>query len=196
MADIDTSGGGGHGKHEGGPRAKKMSTRVDLTPMVDLAFLLISFFMLTTTLSKPKAMQLVMPKKTNDTAVLEKVAACQVMVLLVDSTDKVWCYTGGDLNTLTKVPYESKDPKKGIRQKISDKLKSVANDCAAEQPTKDGSVRKAVVLIKALKGGHYKHLVDLLDDMDITKVEIKAIQDADSLEISTVDQATRSGAFP
>jgi biopolymer transport protein ExbD len=54
MAELDTSGGG---KHKGGKvRSKKQSTRVDLTAMVDLAFLLITFFMYTTTLQKPKAL--------------------------------------------------------------------------------------------------------------------------------------------
>ena len=42
MAQMDTSDGGG--KHKGGKRSKKMSTRVDMTPMVDLAFLLVTFF--------------------------------------------------------------------------------------------------------------------------------------------------------
>src|ERR1700679_3794129 len=59
MAELDTSGGG---KHKGGKvRSKKQSTRVDLTAMVDLAFLLITFFMLTTSLAKPRNMPLVMP---------------------------------------------------------------------------------------------------------------------------------------
>ena len=80
MAELDTSGGG---KHKGGKvRSKKASTRVDLTAMVDLAFLLITFFMLTTTLNKPKAMDLAMPDKTVKTNQLP-VAATRSMTILI-----------------------------------------------------------------------------------------------------------------
>ena len=61
MAELNTGdGGGGKG---GKVRSKKQNSKVDLTAMVDLAFLLITFFMLTTTLSKPQAMSLGLPDK-------------------------------------------------------------------------------------------------------------------------------------
>ena len=86
MAELDTSGGG---KHKGGKvRSKKASTRVDLTAMVDLAFLLITFFMLTTTLAKKKEMDLAMP---DNSVVINQlpVAETRTMTVLLGSHNKL-----------------------------------------------------------------------------------------------------------
>src|ERR1700748_1824181 len=91
MAELDTSGGG---KHKGGKiRSKKASTRVDLTAMVDLAFLLITFFMFTTTLNKPKAMDLVMRDHSVKTSQLP-LAATRTMTVLLGAHNKLMWYMG------------------------------------------------------------------------------------------------------
>lgn len=180
MADIDTSGSGGHGKHGGGPRSKKMSTRVDLTPMVDLAFLLISFFMLTTTLNKPKAMELNMPKKVEDIEDKQDVGECQVLNVLLDSLDMVWYYEGLKVAGLQKTTFAGDG---GIRKQIVKMIKKVPNECPL---TKKGNKRDAIVLIKMLPGAKYKNMVQILDEMDITSCKIYAIQDIDPLEVEAV----------
>ena len=144
MADLDTSGGGGHGKHKGGVRSKKMSTRVDLTPMVDLAFLLISFFMLTTTLNKPKAMQLNMPKKTEKED-KQDVADCQVLNVLLDTLDHVWYYEGLQVAGLKQVGWGED----GIRKEIMHMITSVPKN--TECLTHTNEPRQAIVLIKMIK---------------------------------------------
>ena len=195
MAQMETSDGGG-GKHKGGVRSKKMSTRVDLTPMVDLAFLLISFFMLTTTMNKPKAMQLNMPKKTNIEEEKQDVGECQVLNVLLDTLDQVWYYEGLQVAGLQKTTFAGDG---GIRKEIMKKLKLVPDACPLTRKwtdlNKDGqkqeneyapAKRDAIVLIKMLKGARYKNMVDILDEMDITGCKVYAIQDPDPIEMEAI----------
>src|SRR4051794_26948964 len=93
MAEMDTSGGG-HKKGPGVKKSKKLSTRVDLTPMVDLGFLLITFFIFTTTMSQPTAMQLVMPKDTDNPEEQNKAKESGVLTILLGSDNHVFYYMG------------------------------------------------------------------------------------------------------
>jgi Biopolymer transport protein ExbD/TolR. len=88
MAEIQTADSGARKKGEGKVRAKKLSTRVDLTPMVDLAFLLITFFMLTTTLAKPQIMPVVMPEKKITEEDVVETKESQVLTLLLGGNDR------------------------------------------------------------------------------------------------------------
>src|SRR6218665_610790 len=89
MAEVNTGGGGG-GKHEK-KRAKKSSTRIDMTPMVDLAFLLLTFFVLTSTFSKPKVMEIPFPKD-DPNAKPQKVNNAITFILTAD--DGIYYYNG------------------------------------------------------------------------------------------------------
>ena len=91
MAELNTDGGGG-GKG-GKVRSKKQNSKVDLTAMVDLAFLLITFFMLTTTLSKPQSMSLALPDK-DEKGDNMKVDENRTMTILLGDDNKLVRYMG------------------------------------------------------------------------------------------------------
>ena len=90
MADVNTGGGGGGGRHQK-KRAKKLSTRIDMTPMVDLGFLLLTFFMLTTTFSQPKIIELTPPIKSD---VVTKVQDTLSLTVILGKSDTVYYYNG------------------------------------------------------------------------------------------------------
>ncbi|WP_376777367.1 ExbD/TolR family protein [Flavobacterium covae] len=171
MAELNDSGGGG--KKEGGKvRSKKSNAKVDLTAMVDLAFLLITFFMLTTSLSKPQSMNLGMPDK-NDKPEEKKdnieVADDRTMTVLLGENNKIkWYY--GRIDAPFEGPKEATYGKAGIRQEIAKKVQSV--------PAKYNDQTKGlIVIIKMDKKANYRNMVDILDEMAICKVPTYAVVD-------------------
>ena len=100
MADVQTNDqdSGKGGKHKK-VRAKKQSTHIDMTPMVDLAFLLLTFFMMTTTFGKPKTMEINMPVKPEDNT---KTEVNNAVTILLTGDDKIYWYFG-ELKPETKL---------------------------------------------------------------------------------------------
>src|SRR5436189_6418171 len=94
MAQLEGGGGDEHKKGPGVKKAKKLSTRVDMTPMVDLGFLLITFFIFTTTMSSPKAMNLNMPKDTKNQEELNKAKESGALTIMLGKDNAVYYYEG------------------------------------------------------------------------------------------------------
>ncbi|MFP5436652.1 MAG: ExbD/TolR family protein [Bacteroidia bacterium] len=174
MAELNTGGGGGDGKKV---RSKKSNPGVDLTAMVDLAFLLITFFMLTTTLSKPQSMPLAMPDKEpqdqpkDNTPVPED----RMMTILIGKDNRLLWYMG-KFETPRIPPSEATFGKNGIRKEI------LKNTAYAKQFAKKDD-EGLIVNIKASDASSYKNLVDILDEMAINKVQLYAIGDITPAEI-------------
>ena len=166
MAELDTSGGGKKtkGKKHG---TKKKSTRIDLTPMVDLAFLLVTFFMLTTTFSKPQTMEINMPVKDKQKNEEQAVKESKAMTIILNGGDKIYWYMGITKPVLDTTNYSAE----GIRKILIDKNKSVPD---------------LIVLIKPTKDAKYKNVVDMLDEMDITGVKRYALVDITPFDLDLI----------
>ena len=178
MAEMDVSDKGGHKKGPGVKKAKKGSTRVDMTPMVDLGFLLITFFMFTTTMSKPKSMEFKDPNQQVKNQQLKE--SCALTVLL-GSHHRVYYYTGIPTETAPptiKTTYFK--PNGGIRDIIIAKMKEVAQRKASGEL---GAKDNVAVLIKATPNSTYKDMVDMLDEMNINEVPVFAIVDISPVEL-------------
>ncbi len=187
MSEIQTSESSG--KKKGGSKQKKISVFVDFTPMVDMNMLLITFFMLCTSLSKPQTMEINMPsndKKITD-ADRDAVKASQAITLVLAGGDSIFYYTGQpnykDYNSLKLSSYKAD----GIRSfllkrnteavaKINDlkekkmQLKISQADFTRQVSEIKGGKGTPVVIIKAEDKATYKNLIDALDEMQICNI--------------------------
>ena len=195
MAQLD--GGGDTGSHKKGPgvkKAKKLSTRVDMTPMVDLGFLLITFFIFTTTMSSPKALNLNMPKDTKNDEELNKAKESGALTIMLGKNNEVYYYEGQllpDGSNFKSATFAT------IRQEIIDKKKEVIkthvhdSNCpkiwAENKGDKNSCLdRDFVVVIKPDEDATYRNTVDMLDEMTINNVKRYAMVDITPQELEVV----------
>ena len=172
MAEMDTSSGGGHKKGPGVKKGKKLSTRVDLTPMVDLGFLLITFFIFTTTMSQPTAMKLFLPKDTEKPEEQNKIKASGALSIMLGKNNGVFYYEGELLPDGSN--FKSSNFKE-IRDVIINKRKST-------------NPQDFVVVIKPGPEATYKNTVDMLDEMSINDVKRYAMVDIFDIEVQLMQK--------
>ena len=204
-AEVQESGG----KKRGKGKQKKMTVRVDFTPMVDMNMLLITFFMLCTTLSKPQTMEISMPSNDKDITEQQKsmVKASQAITLLLGADNKLYYYEGEpnyrDYTSLKETTYGAN----GLRAVLLQKNAAAVNQVRALKQQKldleitDDEYKKKVseiksgkdtptVIIKATDDAFYMNLIDALDEMQICnigKYVITDIVEADEFLIKNYD---------
>jgi biopolymer transport protein ExbD len=160
MAEINQNADSSSG---GKVRTRKRSTKIDMTPMVDLAFLLLTFFILTTTFSKSKMMDLTMPDTTQGDP--PEVTAENVLNLVLAENNKLYWWIGLDAKA-----QETNYSNAGVRKLLLEKKQNP----------------KLTVLIKAKDDSKYQNMVDILDEMDITDTPRYSIVDFTDEDLSRI----------
>jgi len=188
MAEIADSGGGGH--KGGKKRAKKQSTRIDMTPMVDLACLLLTFFVLTATFSKPKSMELTFPAPPDPS--VKPDAVKNGITFLLTKDDKIFYYEGefraaaDDKGAKTELK-ELNFSKESLRKYLLDKNKDMQTKILAlktkfdNKQLVDTAYKRMVRNVKADKTSYtyliktddkatYKNVIDVIDELNYNAV--------------------------
>jgi biopolymer transport protein ExbD len=192
----------GH-KGKGKRKAKKHGTHIDMTPMVDLACLLLTFFMLTTAFNKPKVMAIILPEKPKENEKPPELDKSRALNILLVEHDKILWYNGlADPNKTLPVLQETDFSKEGVRKlllqrnkdlfsKISKLNKDVVEgkikiprdtlEARIKRLQKDDKIGP-IVLIKAADSVKYRNLVDIMDEMVIANVARYTLVDINSVE--------------
>jgi biopolymer transport protein ExbD len=204
------------GKKGGKRQAKKHSTRIDMTPMVDLMCLLITFFMLTTAFSKPKVMVITMPEKTDnpDDKDRPEIPKNRTLNILLTEGHKVYYYIGiadpkkpAEMPQLVKTDFSKDGIRKFLLIKNKDLFtkiaeyrdKRVTGKIVVEDTTADNAIKRMkkedqkgpIVLIKADEMAKYKDIVDIIDEMAICNINSYAVVDMTPTELEMLKNAPK-----
>ncbi len=210
MAEIQQGGGGNDG---GKKRAKKQSTRVDMTPLVDLAFLLLTFFVLTSTFSKPKVLRMIFPEKLDKNDPLVKQPEVKNgLTIILTANNRIFHYSGGlknetaieetdyTKNGLRKILIERNRPLIEELKKLQEEMSKIAEGDTAKKNAVERKVKEAtnksnlVILVKHDKEATYENIIDVMDEFLITQVAKYFIVEEElaPLEKKKIDEKLKS----
>ena len=180
MAQLNPVGNTRYKK--GGSRIKKSDLRIDMTPMVDLGFLLICFFVFTTSMSEPKVTELFMPDDDGPPTVTKNSSS---LTVLLGADEKVYCYDGTwneavSSGAVMKTNYSLDN---GLGYIIREKQKKMNNQKGSADGRKD-----LMLIIKATKDASYRHLMNVLDEVLINDVRHYAVVDPAAEEMNYLER--------
>ncbi|MBD8347989.1 ExbD/TolR family protein [Dysgonomonas sp. HGC4] len=194
MAEMNTNSDNGGKKKKAQPAKKNL--RVDFTPMVDMNMLLITFFMLCTTLSAPQVMDIVMPTKATVDGNDNETPESKTVTLLLSENDQVFYYWGkpkydnpaflektdlsenGLRNVLLKRNGDVAQQVKDLKDKRY--KKEISEEQFKDQLSELKKSRESItVIVKPTSSSTYNNLVKTLDEMQICSVAKYAIVDVE-----------------
>lgn len=146
---------------------QRHSTRVDMTPMVDLGFLLITFFIFTAVIEKPKAMRLLLPADGPPT----NIPTSKTITVLSGSNNSIICYEGFANEKPATHYFNIAGKNTGLREYIFEKQKQMKNVGVSPD--------SLIVVIKPGEESDYRQLMHVLDEMAICEVKRHALAKQD-----------------
>ena len=199
MAQLDTGG-------NSNSKQKKMNARVDFTPMVDMIMLLVTFFMLCTTLLKPQTMEITMPSDKDDIKKEQKsqVQTDEAITIIIGKDNKLYYFEGkpseaqlqettygkdGIRAVLLRKNQKAKDQVDALRRKLQGQFTSNVEQAKKNKEAFKEELRKIknadgtpTAIIKPMDESTYLNLINVLDEMQncyIGKYVIDKVNDQD-----------------
>ena len=151
-------------------RKRDDKVKVDMNPMVDLAFLLLTFFMMATTFSKPQAMELIIPAKAEPTDEEKEqvLPESKVVSIVLSETDSAYIYRGLTDPEINRIAFDIAE------------LRALMEAYKSQEP-------EVMILIKAMDEAKYSHIVDILDELNQMEMTRYVLMDAEETDLQLLE---------
>ncbi len=165
MGAVNTAAPRGHDKKKGKKRKpRRLGINIDMTPMVDIAFLLLTFFMLTTTMTKPQTMEINLPPSSD---VKVEIAESNLMTLRVKEDGAIYWNMG--IESPKKVEFNN--------------LRILMKERYEQNP-------KLTVLLKIDRKGKYYMMVDIIDEFNVSGINRFSIAPMGEIDMKVLAKVT------